>query len=72
MSSILAFGMPVGVEWIIILVVALLLFGSRLPKIMRGMGSSVREFREGMDKGEDAAAPADAAAVKKEGDDKSA
>ena len=43
------FGMPAGSEYLIILVVALLLFGKRLPEIMRGLGSSVREFKKGMD-----------------------
>lgn len=48
-----------GWELIIILIVALLLFGKRLPDIMRGMGSSVREFKKGM---EDAAPGAQAPA----------
>jgi sec-independent protein translocase protein TatA len=34
---------------IIILVILLLLFGSRLPGIMRNLGSSVSEFKKGMD-----------------------
>jgi sec-independent protein translocase protein TatA len=40
--------MPGGTEWIIILVVALLLFGRRLPEVMRGLGRSVTEFKKGM------------------------
>ncbi len=40
-----------GWEWVIILAVALLLFGRRLPDIMRGLGSSVKEFKKGMDDG---------------------
>lgn len=36
-------------EWLVILLVALLLFGRRLPDIMRGLGSSVKEFKKGMD-----------------------
>jgi len=35
-------------ELIIILVVLLLLFGSRLPSMMRGLGKSVTEFKRGM------------------------
>ncbi|MFD0865292.1 twin-arginine translocase TatA/TatE family subunit [Tessaracoccus lubricantis] len=36
-----------GWEWVIILVVALLLFGgSRLAGIGKGMGRSIREFKE--------------------------
>ncbi|MDW8372099.1 MAG: twin-arginine translocase TatA/TatE family subunit [Planctomycetota bacterium] len=44
----LGFGFQ-GWEWLIILIVALLLFGRRLPEIMRGLGSSVREFKKGME-----------------------
>lgn len=35
-------------ELLIVLVVLLLLFGSRLPSIMRGLGKSVTEFKRGM------------------------
>ena len=39
--------MPSGWEWIIILVVALLLFGgSRLAGLGKGVGRSIREFKE--------------------------
>ncbi|WGT46230.1 Sec-independent protein translocase subunit TatA/TatB [Tessaracoccus lacteus] len=39
--------MPGGWEWIIILVVALLLFGgSRLAGLGKGVGRSIREFKE--------------------------
>lgn len=48
-SSSFAFGLPGGVEWIVILIVGLLLFGRRLPEIMRGLGGSVREFKKGLD-----------------------
>lgn len=37
-----------GYEWLIVLFLALLLFGRRLPQVMRGLGSSAREFREGI------------------------
>lgn len=37
-----------GWEILIVLVVALLIFGKRLPDIMRGLGSSAREFKKGM------------------------
>ena len=47
----LAFSMPGGFEWIVILIVALLLFGKRLPEVMRGLGGSVKEFKKGMDEG---------------------
>ena len=37
-----------GPELIIILVIALLIFGSRLPSVMRSLGSSVNEFKKGL------------------------
>ena len=41
-------GLPGGYEWIVILVVALLIFGSRLPLLMRGAGKGVVEFKKGL------------------------
>jgi sec-independent protein translocase protein TatA len=35
-------------QMIIILVIILLLFGSRLPSLMRSLGSSVSEFKKGI------------------------
>lgn len=53
-TEALAFiSMPSGFEWIIVLVVALLLFGARLPAIMRALGSSMREFKKGVNDGMD-------------------
>ena len=50
----LLFGMPQGAEWLIILFVVLLIFGStRLPLLARGMGKSIREFKKGVGEGED-------------------
>ena len=47
MENILAFGMPGGSEWIIILLVVLLLFGAkRLPELAKGLGKSIREFKK--------------------------
>jgi sec-independent protein translocase protein TatA len=40
---------PQGSEWIIILVIALLVFGPKnLPKIGRALGSGIKEFKDSM------------------------
>jgi sec-independent protein translocase protein TatA len=45
MNSTLLFGMPGGSEWILIFIVVLLLFGGKkIPELMRGLGSGIREF----------------------------
>jgi sec-independent protein translocase protein TatA len=40
--------MPQGWEWLIILVVALLLFGKKLPEVARGLGRSLTQFKKGL------------------------
>jgi sec-independent protein translocase protein TatA len=42
-------------EIIVIAVVLLLLFGTRLPKLARSMGQSVNEFKGGLEEGKKAA-----------------
>jgi len=42
------FGMPGGIEWIVILIVALLIFGKRLPEVMKSMGKGIVEFKKGV------------------------
>lgn len=47
-------GLPGGWEWIIILVVALLIFGKRLPDVARSIGKSLTEFKKGVHEAKDA------------------
>ena len=42
-----------GWQWVIILVVVLLLFGTRIPGIARSLGSGITEFRRGLKDGND-------------------
>jgi sec-independent protein translocase protein TatA len=48
-----AFGMPGPTELIIIGGIALLIFGNRLPSVMRSLGKSVTEFKKGVEGVED-------------------
>ena len=42
------FGMPGPMELLIIAMIALLLFGNRLPSVMRSMGRGIVEFKKGV------------------------
>ena len=49
MSAVFAFiGMPGPMEMIIVMVIMLLLFGNRLPSVMRSLGRGVVEFKKGI------------------------
>lgn len=39
--------MPGGLEWIVIGLVALLIFGKRLPGVARSLGQALHEFKSG-------------------------
>lgn len=46
-ATIFAFGLPGGMEWILLALVVLLLFGARrIPELMRGLGRGIREFKD--------------------------
>ncbi len=49
----LGFWTPGPLEIIIILVIALLIFGKRLPEVGRGLAKFLTEFRKGIKEGED-------------------
>jgi sec-independent protein translocase protein TatA len=51
-SNFLAWA-PGPLEWIIILVLALLIFGNRLPALAKGMGKSIFEFKKGLKEGQE-------------------
>ena len=45
MHNLLLFGLPGGMELIIIVFMVLLLFGGRkIPELMRGLGKGIKEF----------------------------
>ena len=53
MSILMGVFLPGHLEVIIILAVILLLFGHRLPSMMRNMGRSVNSFKQGIHEGEE-------------------
>ena len=52
--SFFAFGAPGPQELIIILIIVLIFFGTKIPSVMRSMGQGVNEFKKGLkDPGDD-------------------
>ncbi len=47
-ECLLAFGLPGGYEWIVLLVLGLLIFGRRLPEVGRSLGRGIVEFKRGI------------------------
>ena len=48
MSALAFIHMPSGMEWIIVLVIALLIFGRKLPDVGRSLGRGIVEFKKGL------------------------
>ncbi len=47
MNTTLLFGMPGGMEWVLILFIVVLLFGAKkIPDLARGLGKGIREFKD--------------------------
>jgi sec-independent protein translocase protein TatA len=54
MQYIMGIGMPQGLDWLWILLIALLVFGGKkLPEIARSLGRSLNEFKKGVKEIED-------------------
>jgi len=47
------FGFGGGYEWLIVGMIALLLFGKRLPEVARNLGKGIVEFKKGVNGIED-------------------
>lgn len=48
MVSLFGFGFPGHMELLIIGSIALLLFGNRVPSVMRSLGQGITEFKKGV------------------------
>lgn len=61
-NALAIFGNLGGWEILVIVLVIVLLFGStKIPQLMRGVGSGINEFKKGLKEGEQDAAKADQA-----------
>jgi len=47
-TTLFAFGFPGLPEMLVVALVVLLLFGSRLPSVMRSLGVGITEFKKGI------------------------
>ena len=53
MNSLLAFAGIGTTELMIVAVIALVLFGHRLPQVMGGLGKGIRDFKKGLNTPDD-------------------
>ena len=48
-GQIFLWSAPGGLEWILIILVVVLLFGGKkIPELMKGLGKGVKNFKDGM------------------------
>ena len=48
MQTLILLAIPGGMEWVLIAIVVLLLFGGKkIPELMKGLGRGIREFKKG-------------------------
>ena len=48
MKKLIFLAIPGGMEWVLIAVVVLLLFGGKkIPELMKGLGKGISEFKKG-------------------------
>tara|TARA_B100001540_G_scaffold49400_1_gene44428 strand:+ start:186 stop:362 length:177 start_codon:yes stop_codon:yes gene_type:complete len=48
MNTVIFLAIPGGMEWVLIAVVVLLLFGGKkIPELMKGLGKGISEFKKG-------------------------
>ncbi len=60
-------GMPGGMEWILIALVVLLLFGGKkIPELAKGLGSGIKNFKKAVKDDEEEVAKADEIEKKEE------
>ena len=52
MLHTIAWGMPMGAEWLVIAALGLLIFGKRLPEVGRNIGKGIVEFKRGLKEAE--------------------
>ena len=54
MKTVILLAIPGGMEWVLIVVVVLLLFGGKkIPELMKGLGKGINEFKKGKNESED-------------------
>jgi len=52
-QNVLALGSLGWAEILVILIIALIIFGKRLPEVARSLGRSINEFKKGMNETKD-------------------